>query len=134
MALAGALQRSARFVTVFFRAQETHAMPLERWSDQVMVVRLCDDPQLTEDLVALEQTANGSPTDAVLDFTGVRFINSSNLAKMLKLRKKMMSDSRRLVLCNVGDQIWGALLVTGLDKLFTLSDNMTTALATLQLK
>ena len=109
-------------------------MPLEKWSDQVVVVRLCDDPQLTEDLVALEQTANGAPTDAVLDFTGVRFINSSNLAKMLKLRKKMISDSRKLVLCNVGDQIWGALLVTGLDKLFTLSDNVTTALATLQMK
>ena len=109
-------------------------MPLEKWSDQVVVVRLSDDPQLTEDLVALEQAAGASPLDAVLDFTGVRFINSSNLAKMLKLRKKMISDNCKLVLCNVGDQIWGALLVTGLDKLFTLSDNVTTALATLQLK
>lgn len=109
-------------------------MPLERWSEQVMVVRLCDDPQLSEDLAAIEQAAAAAPTDAVLDFTGVRFINSSNLAKMLKLRKKMISDGRKLVLCSVGDQIWGALLITGLDKLFTLSDNVTTALATLQMQ
>ena len=108
-------------------------MPLERWSEKVVVVRLADDPQLTEDLVALEHTATQAPTSAVLDFGGVQYINSSNLAKLLRLRKKMNSDGARLVLCSLGNQVWGALLVTGLEKLFTCSDNVTTALATLQM-
>jgi anti-anti-sigma factor len=108
-------------------------MPLEQWSEKVVVVRLADDPQLTEDLLTLEQKAEIQPTSAVLDFGGVNYINSSNLAKLLKLRKKVISDGTRMVLCNIGDQVWGALLVTGLEKLFTVSDNVTTALATLQM-
>ena len=109
-------------------------MPLEHWSEKVVVVRLADDPQLTEDLVALEHAAQHGPTSAVLDFGGVHFINSSNLAKLLKLRKKMTSDGTRLVLCNIQDQVWGALLVTGLDKLFTVCDDVSTALATVQIQ
>ena len=107
-------------------------MALEQWSEKVVVARLADDPQLTEDLVALEH-AGDRAASAVLDFGGVRFINSSNLAKLLKLRKKMTSDGGRLVLCNVGTQVQGALMVTGLEKLFTVSDNVSTALATLQM-
>lgn len=109
-------------------------MALEHWSEKVVVVRLADDPQLTEDLVALEHAAQHGPIDAALDFGGVHFINSSNLAKLLKLRKKMISDGTRLVLCNIQDQVWGALLVTGLDKLFTVCDDVSTALATLQIQ
>ena len=109
-------------------------MPLERWSDRIVIVQLGDDPQLTDDLVMLERsTAAGQRTiDAVLDFSGVRFINSSNLAKLLKIRKKMITDGGRIVLCNVGSEVWGALVVTGLEKLFTSSENVSTALATLQ--
>lgn len=109
-------------------------MPLDRWSEKVLVARLGDDPQLTEDLVALEHAVNQGPTDAVLDFAGVNYVNSSNLAKMLKLRKRLVADARHLVLCNVRDQVWGALMVTGLDKLFTVSDDVATALATLQMQ
>ena len=42
------------------------------------------------------------------------------------------ADSR-LVLCGAGTQVWGVFLVTGLDKIFEFSDNVSTALATLQL-
>lgn len=108
-------------------------MPLEQWSENVVVVRLADDPQMTEDLTTLEQLGGGKADNAVLDFDGVRFVNSSNLAKLLKLRKKMAADGGKLILCNVGDQVWGALMVTGLEKLFTVSDNVATALATLQM-
>jgi anti-anti-sigma factor len=111
-----------------------NAMPLERWSDKVVVVRLADDPQLTEDLVALEHASQHGPVDAVLDFDGVKYINSSNLAKLLKLRKKMVSDGTRLILCGIGDQVWGALLVTGLDKLFSVCDDVATGLASLQMR
>ena len=109
-------------------------MPLEKWSDDVMVLHLADDPQLTEDLVSLEQALDQRKADAVLDFAGVRFINSSNIAKLLKLRKRMNSNDSRLLLCNIGNQVWGALLITGLDKIFQFTDNVPTALATLQME
>lgn len=107
-------------------------MAIEQWSESIYVVRLADDPQLTDDLMSLEQALAGKPASAVLDFTGVRYVNSSNLAKMLKLRKQIHAGDRRLVLCGLGDQVWGALLVTGLDKLFTLADDVSTALASVQ--
>ena len=108
-------------------------MPVEKWSESVAVVRLGDDPQFTEDMDALDETLAQGRYDVVLDFSAVRVINSSNLARMLKLRKMMASAESRLVLCGAGTQVWGVFLVTGLDKIFEFSDNVSTALATLQL-
>jgi anti-anti-sigma factor len=109
-------------------------MPIEKWSDQINVLHLADDPQFTDDLQALEAQLGSKPADAVLDFSAVHFINSSNIARILKLRKQMISSDRRLVLCGVSTQVWGTFLVTGLDKVFTFSDGVPTALATLMMK
>ena len=108
-------------------------MPVEKWSDRVAVVHLADDPQFTDDLEGVEQALGHGPMDAVLDFGAVHYVNSSNIAKLLKLRKQMGSAESRLVLCNISTQVWGAFLITGLDKIFELSDNVPTALATLQI-
>ena len=103
-------------------------MAVEKWSDSVVVVRLGDDPQFTEDLAGLPPGF-----DAVLDFGAVNFINSSNIARLLKLRTQYQRSGGRLLLCNISTQVWGVFLITGLDKLFDFSDNVTTALATLQM-
>ena len=109
-------------------------MPLENWSDSTIVVHLGDDPQFTDDLEGVEQhLAVHGRCDAVLDFGSVKFVNSSNIARLLRLRNKMAQRDNRLVLCNLGTQVWSAFLITGLDKVFTFSDNVTTALATLQI-
>ena len=108
-------------------------MPIEKWSDQVVVIHLADDPQFTDDLESLEEALQQQALDAVLEMGGVNFINSSNIAKLLKVRKQMGSVGSRLLLCNISNQVWGAFLITGLDKIFELSDNVPTALATLQI-
>src|SRR5256885_1953040 len=108
-------------------------MPLEKWSESVSVVRLGDDPQFSDDLAAALDQANQQAMDLVIDFAAVHFINSSNIAKLLKLRKQMLSREQRLVLCGINTQVWGTFLVTGLDKIFEFSDNVPTALATLQI-
>lgn len=108
-------------------------MPLEKWSDNVNVVRLADDPQFTDDLLSLEAQIAARPVDAVLDFSSVHFINSSNIARLLRLRKQMITREKRLVICSVSTQVWGTFLVTGLDKVFEFSENVPTALATLQI-
>lgn len=107
-------------------------MPIEQWSDDIVLVRLNDDPAFTEDLDALRRRFDEG-ISAVLDFSSVRFVNSSNLGSLLELRKQAQADERRLILCGVGTSVWGALLVTGIDKLFTFVDDVPTALASLQL-
>jgi anti-anti-sigma factor len=102
-------------------------MPIEKWSDDVSVLHLSDDPQFTDDLDALEQNP-GHARKIVLDFAAVHFINSSNIAKLLRLRKRLVSQDGRLILSNVGTQVWSTFLVTGLDKVFAFSENVTTAL------
>jgi anti-anti-sigma factor len=108
-------------------------MPVEKWSDTVAVVHLADDPQFTEDLLSIEESTAAAKSNVVLDCAAVHFVNSSNIARLLKLRKQMVSMERRLVLCSLGTQVWGTFLVTGLDKVFEFSDNVPTALATLQM-
>jgi len=109
-------------------------MPVERWSDSVVVVRLAENPHMAEDLDALDQATHQHRVNAVVDFSAVRMLNSSNLAKLIKIRRQMSAHESRLVLCGTNDHVWGAFLVTNLDKLFEFSNDVTTALATLQIQ
>ena len=108
-------------------------MPVEKWSDTVVVVRLGDDPQFSDDLESLDKMLETNDVDIVLDFQNVHYINSSNIAKLLKVRKTCVTKDQRLVLCAVNTQIWGAFLVTGLDKIFQFADNVTMGLTMVQI-
>jgi anti-anti-sigma factor len=108
-------------------------MSIQNWSDKITVIELGDDPQFTDELTALMDNYESKPTDVVLNFSAVGFINSSDVAKLLRLRKMMLTAQRRLILCDVSTQVWGVLLVTGLDKIFEFTNDVSTALATLQL-
>lgn len=110
-------------------------MAIQSWSDNILVVELQDDPVFTDELVTvLDQVGSKPNMDVVLDFAGVRYANSSNLAKLLKLRKMLVSSQRRLVLCNIDTAVWGIFMVTGLEKVFEFADNVATALASLQIE
>ena len=108
-------------------------MAIQNWSDDITVVELADDPQFADELTSLMEGLEKKPTDVVLNFGAVGFINSSNVAKLLRLRKLMLSKERKLVLCDVNTQVWGVFLVTGLDRIFDFTGDVATALATLQL-
>ncbi|RJP31864.1 MAG: anti-sigma factor antagonist [Phycisphaerales bacterium] len=109
-------------------------MSIQSWSDNTIVVELQDDPAFSDDLVAItEQLAHEKDVDVVLDFRGVSYVNSSNLAKLLKLRKTLVANQRRLVVCGVNTSVWGIFLVTGLEKVFEFADNLPLALAGLQI-
>lgn len=110
-------------------------MPIENWSDNVLLVELGDDPQFTDDMAALLETVEQQgDLDVVLNFQNVGFLNSSNIAKLLKLRKILViNNHRKLKLCAVNTHVWGVFLITGLDKIFEVHDNVATGLASLQL-
>ncbi len=109
-------------------------MALDQWSDKVVVVHLGDDPQFTEDMDAVEAHRHKAlDTDFVLDFSGVRFVNSSNIASLLRLRKQLVQSEGRMILCGTSDQVWRAFHATGLDKILEFSASVPNALATLQM-
>ncbi len=108
-------------------------MAIQKWSDDITVVELGDDPLFTDELTNLTETLEQDPCNVILNFAAVSFVNSSNVAKLLRLRNHIMNNKCRLVLCGVNTQVWGVFLVTGLDKLFEFTNEISTALATLQL-
>ena len=111
-------------------------MAIEDWSDRVIIAHLANEPQFSDDLQTITARMSAhpqQPRDVVLDFAGLRFISSSQIAQLLKLRKDLAAAGTRMVLCAVDAQVWGSFLTTGLDKIFEFSDAVPTALATLQL-
>lgn len=108
-------------------------MPIEKWSEKILLVHLADDPQFTEELHALEETIGNMQYSAVLDLGAVHVINSSNISRLLRIRRQTINNDGRLILCNISTLVWGSFLVTGLDKVFDFSDDVTTALATAQM-
>jgi anti-anti-sigma factor len=108
-------------------------MATQEWSDQITVVDLGDDPQFTEDFAGLMVSLASSPRDVVLNFSAVGFINSSNIALLLRLRKMVTSAKRRLILCGANSHVWSVFQVTGLDKILEFTNDIATALATVQL-
>lgn len=111
-------------------------MALE-WSNDIMVAQLADEPALSDELALVVDQVGGLDADkrpnAVLDFSAVSYINSSNIAQLLRMRKLLDEGKRRLRICGVSDEVWSVLLVTGLDKVFTFAPDTMTALAGLQL-
>jgi len=110
-------------------------MPIQNWSEDVLLVELGDDPQFTDDLTALLETVEKrSDLDVVLSFQNVNFLNSSNIAKLLKLRKlQTVNHHRKLKLCAINTHVWGVFLVTGLDKIFDVCDDVASGMMSLQL-
>jgi anti-anti-sigma factor len=108
-------------------------MTIQMWSDEIMVVELGDDPQFSDEMTIVTEKLEKNPANVVLNFSPVSFINSSNVAKLLRLRKLLNNKNKRLVFCDVNTQVWGVFLVTGLDKIFEFTNDISTALATVQL-
>lgn len=106
------------------------------WSDNILLANLSDEPALSEELgLVIDQIKDAEDTPhAVLDFRGVSYVNSSNIAQLLRVRKMLDEQGRQLRLCGMGDEVWSVMLVTGLDKVFRFAPDTMTALAGLQLE
>ncbi len=110
-------------------------MPIQRWSDRIWVVKLNEEPALSEDLhSALTEAKKNDPVPhLVVDLTGVRMVNSSNLAQMLRLRKLAVDKDTQLRIAGPSDAVWAAMLTTGLDKVFEFAQDVSSALAAVQM-
>lgn len=110
-------------------------MSMEYWSDNIMVVELEEGPAFSDDLNAImDQLEKRTDVDVVISFGSVPYLNSSNIAQLLRLRKRVViSNRRRMVLCGIDTSVWSLFLVTGLDKVFEFADDVANGLASVQI-
>ena len=108
-------------------------MTNENWSEDIILAEFADDPQYTDEAAALADRLSENPANVVLNLGAVTFLNSSNIARLLRLRKQLINAGKKLIICGVNDQVWGVFLVTGLDKIFEMTNDVATALASMQL-
>ena len=105
------------------------------WSDNIVIANLADEPALSDELSTINERLEKSEAAAsvVLDFSQVSYVNSSNIAQILKLRRSLQEKQRTLTLCSVSDHVWSTLMITGLDKVFSFAPDLATAIAGVQI-
>lgn len=111
-------------------------MSIEQWSENIIVVEAQEDPQFTDDMDSVAVMLTENPNQHVaINFASVNVLNSSNIAKLLKLRKMIViNGGHQLKLCSVNTHVWGVFLVTGLDKVFDFADELALGLAGIQIE
>jgi anti-sigma B factor antagonist len=82
--------------------------------------------ELGEELFGLVE--NDQRKQLLLNFTGVEFLSSAALNKLIILDKKVKSKEGKLVLSDLRQEIREVFAITRLDKLFTISDSQQEAL------
>ena len=110
-------------------------MPIQRWSDTVWVVRLYDDPDFAEDMEQLTQTltVDGQEPCLVFDLRSVEYINSSNIAQLLRVHKILKERDLPMAVCEANQRVSEVFETAGLDKVFTIVPDTATALAHVQI-
>jgi anti-anti-sigma factor len=105
------------------------------WSDSILMANLADEPALSDELsLIIDRVEDAdSPPHAVLDLSEVTYINSSNIAQLIRLRKVLQDAGREMRISGVRDEVMSVLMVTGLDKVFKFAPDTLTAIAGLQL-
>ena len=109
-------------------------MATQDWSERIILVELTDDPEFSDELNALyERLEKSNKKDVVMNFSQVKFMNSSNISLLLKVRKILTDNNHKLLLCEISVQVWGVFLLTGLDAIFNVAEDTPSALAALQM-
>ena len=110
-------------------------MPIEKWSDEIWLIQLDNEPALSEDLNQLKDKLKRETETPflVIDFSGVTHLNSSNLSQLLRVRKEVVDRDGKMKITGLSDTIWAVFLTTALDKIFDFAADLPTALAGLQI-
>ncbi len=107
-------------------------MAVQQWNEDTLVVKLTDDPVLSEEMAEVNVRLDETDRDVVLDFSDLALLTSSGISKLLRLRKRTIVAGRKLLLCSLQDRVWSVLLVTGLDAIFVFAEDVSEALTRIQ--
>ena len=107
-------------------------MGIQDWSENTILVDLSGEPEMGNELIAvMEIVRNRGDCDVVIDFSGVDIVPSSNLSRLLKLRKKLSDSGHKLVLCSVSAATKSIFMITGLDGNFEFANDKSEVLESL---
>ena len=117
----------------------SRVMALIDWSDTILIVDLGDEPTFSDDMIALRRRLEDAADvdavpDVILNMQAVSVLNSSNLAQILTAKKKLTQAGRRLRVCAVQDGVWSVMLMSGLDAVLSFAEDVSTSLASLQIR
>ena len=108
-----------------------------RWSENITVAELGDEPMLSDELRSIISSIELSPDNAshlVLNFQDVTYVNSSNIGQFIRLRKLLAAQSKWLVMCCLCEEVHSVIRVTGIERLFRFAPDPLTALTMLQIE
>ena len=108
------------------------------WAEDIVLANLADEPALSDELATILDRLEAMDDDqtrphVVLDFSQVTYINSSNIAQLLKLRQALEGADRKMRLASVEGDVLAVMRTTGLDRVLAISPDTLTALASVQI-
>jgi anti-anti-sigma factor len=105
-------------------------MGIKDWSKDTILIDLLQEPEMKDELkAALEMVHNRNDCDVVIDFSGVDIVTSSSMSSLLKLRKMLLDNGHKLILCSVSPATKGIFMITGLDCNFEFANDKSDVLA-----
>lgn len=110
-------------------------MPIQHWNENIWLAQLPEEPALSDELRQLiKSLSDASPRPhLVIDLSQIKRINSSHLAELLRVRKLCIDGDTHLRLAAPTNAVWAVILTTGLDKVFEFNEDVSTALAAVQM-
>lgn len=100
-------------------------------SEHVIVLGSLDKPDNIEQIDKLLKMSEENPDwDIILDLSDIT-INSRIISRLLKLREVANEAGREVVLCGIDTQVKSVFTVTGIDGVFRLVKDRTSAMAEL---
>lgn len=104
---------------------------METKSEHVIFCGSLDRPDRMEQLdKLLLMTRDNADWDIIVDLSDIT-INSRIISKLLKLREVANAAGREVILCGIDTQVKSVFTVTGIDGIFRLVKDRTSALAEL---
>ncbi len=105
-------------------------MGIQDWSEDTILVDLSGEPEMGNELITVTKMGRDrGDCDVVIDFSGVDIVTSSNLSRLLKLRKMLSDSGHKLVLCSIATATKGIFMITGLDGNFEFANDKSEVLA-----
>ncbi|MEM8782610.1 MAG: STAS domain-containing protein [Planctomycetota bacterium] len=111
----------------------TPLIPEARAEQDTLVCKLAGDltivnaPELRTALVQL--IVQHKPARLLLNFSGIKYIDSGALGVMIETRKEMTKIDGTVVLTDLGSEVSGLIRIMKLDAVFEIADNEAAALA-----
>ncbi len=108
-------------------------MGIDHSSQGILTVDLLPEPDMGNELEKVHKIASEeADCDVVVDFSSVDIITSTNIAKLLKLKKLLDGFGHRLVLSGLISATKQIFKLAGLDQVLEFADDKSAALSTVK--